>query len=189
MKIRGDRVIPGNTEVVIKNLGRRDIVETWIRLPWQTAYTQVTAPIVGTEIVLPITLALPIFAEADRSSVKSLTSQLLAEGILVWYDENELLPGDQVEATIRQEILRSDCVIVFVSKALAADVRQRRTRLKTALAERNRHSLAKPVVIPVLLDASLDEFDELKGLYYVRMSDADSYAKIKTAANRAARSE
>jgi TIR domain len=189
VKMRGDRAIPGNTEVVIKNIGRRDIVETWIRLPWQTEYTKVTSPIVGTEIVLPITLALPIFAEADRATVKSLTNRLLADGILVWYDENELLPGDQVEATIRQEILRSDCVIVFVSKALASDVRQRRIRLKMALAERDRHSHTKPAVIPVLLDTSLDVLDELKGLHYVRISDADSYDKIKAAANRAAQSE
>jgi hypothetical protein len=77
IKIRGDRKPPDKTEVTIKNTGRSDVVEALIRLPWQTEYTHVTAPIVGTEIVLPITLALPIFAEADRSTVKSLTNRLL----------------------------------------------------------------------------------------------------------------
>jgi len=56
------------------------------------------------------------YAHHDRNRVREIATDLRIAGINVWLDEDELLPGQDLQKTIEEAIKRSDAILVFVSK-------------------------------------------------------------------------
>jgi len=57
-----------------------------------------------------------IYAHSDRDAVRRLYHRLTRCGITTWLDEKSLYPGQNWKYEIRQAILRSDTVLVCLSK-------------------------------------------------------------------------
>jgi CheY-like chemotaxis protein len=56
------------------------------------------------------------YSRADETHAERLYKQLTEYGLDVWFDKESLLPGQSWEEEIRQEIQRSDYVILLLSK-------------------------------------------------------------------------
>lgn len=55
------------------------------------------------------------YASADRDSAREIASQLINEGLNVWFDQFELQPEDSITSVIEQVISASDYLIVLLS--------------------------------------------------------------------------
>jgi hypothetical protein len=56
-------------------------------------------------------------SSGDKPAVRRLYSHLLSEGFEPWFDEEDLLPGQDWESLIRREVRRSDIVVVCLSRS------------------------------------------------------------------------
>jgi len=181
MRLRGNRQVPHGTIVEIRNIGSRTHVGATVQLPWQTKPTDLgEVPIENGEIVLPLTLAFLCHAKEDRTAVQDLGNRLLSDGILTWFDEKDLLPGDNWEAEIENAIERADAILVFLSAKSCEKTGYVQRELKYALKQRDRRPEHKRYVVPVLLEPctpprSLDE------LHQLRLWEPDAYEKLLAA--------
>jgi hypothetical protein len=56
------------------------------------------------------------YVHSDKTRVRQIATDLRLAGLDVWFDEDELLPGQNMQEKINEAIKRSDAMLVFVSK-------------------------------------------------------------------------
>jgi hypothetical protein len=90
-------------------------------------------------------------ASEDKPAVRDYASRLAEAGFTVWFDEEVLLPGQDLDVEIREAIERSCAVIVFLS----ARTQKRGTfkrKLRACLTNPNASPKAQFFLIPVKLE-------------------------------------
>jgi TolB-like protein/Tfp pilus assembly protein PilF len=98
------------------------------------------------------------YARQDADAARRIATALRAQGLAVWFDEEELRGGDAWDAKIRRQI--KDCAL-FVP-VISANTQARLEgyfRLEWKLAEDRSHLMArgKPFILPVTVDATTEE--------------------------------
>ena len=96
-----------------------------------------------------------IYAHSDKKAVRQLHQRLARHGINTWLDEIKLLPGQNWKHEIHQAILRSDAVIVCLSKQFNKQGGYRHEEIKIALGKAR--SIPDDVVF--LIPARLEKCD------------------------------
>jgi len=186
IKIARNRKIPDKTEVILRNTGGAGHIGAKLKLPWQKEYTDLgILPIVNNEVVLPLQLAFLCHAKDDRTQVEAVGSKLLADGFLTWFDEKDLLPGDDWQQEIEKAIETCDFFLAFLSRTSCAKTGYVQRELRYALEQRDRRPFGKRFVIPILIDECTPP-REFMGIHFLRLWELGAYGKLKQALSEAA---
>ena len=92
-----------------------------------------------------------IYAHADKEAVHDLHTRLTRAGVKAWLDVKDLIPGQNWETEIRRAILKSEAVIVCLSRQFNKPRGYRHQELRIAL-ERAELLPDELLVIPVRLE-------------------------------------
>ncbi len=118
-----------------------------------------------------------IHAHSDREAVHKLYTRLVKDGIHVWLDIENLLPGQNWQREIRKIILKSDIVIVCLSSGFNEKKGYRHKELKLAL-ERAKLIVDDDIfIIPVRLE-KCDMPEALRHLHRVDLFETGGYKKL-----------
>jgi len=94
-----------------------------------------------------------IYAHGDKNTVRRLYRRITRNGLHVWQDEQELLPGQNWKHQIRQAILGSDVIIVCLSNRFNEEGGFRHEELKLAIKKAQSLPEDKIFIIPAKLES------------------------------------
>ena len=117
-----------------------------------------------------------IHAHSDREAVRKLYTRLIKDGIRVWLDTEDLQPGQDWQKEIRKAILKSDVIIVCLSRGFNEQQGYRHEELKLAL-EKEKLIIEDVFIIPVRLE-KCDMPESVRRLHRVDLFKAGGYKKL-----------
>lgn len=117
-----------------------------------------------------------IHAHSDREAVHKLYARLIKDGIRAWLDVENLQPGQDWQQEIRKAIIKSDVVIVCLSRGFDAQQGYRHEELKLAL-EKAKLIIDNVFIIPVRLE-KCDMPETLRHLQRVDVFETGGYKKL-----------
>ena len=118
-----------------------------------------------------------IHAHSDKEAVHKLYRRILKDGINAWLDAEKLQPGQDWQHEIRKAILKSDLVIVCLSRAFNNQHGYRHEELKIALEKAKLLPDDEVFVIPVRLE-KCDMPEPLRHLHRVDLFETSGYKKL-----------
>ena len=116
-------------------------------------------------------------AHNDQAAVHKLYRRIIQDGINAWLDTEKLQPGQDWEYEIRKAILRSDVVIVCLSRAFNKQHGYRHEELRIALERVSLLSEGEIFIIPARLE-NCDLPESLSHLHRVDLFEEDGYKKL-----------
>ncbi len=116
-------------------------------------------------------------SHADRAAVHDLYARLKKHGVDVWLDKEKLLAGQGWEHEIRKAILKSDLVIVCLSRGFNKQKGFRHEELKIAFEKAKLILDDKIFIIPVRLE-ECDMPASLSHLHRVDLFETGGYKKL-----------
>ncbi|WP_162416038.1 toll/interleukin-1 receptor domain-containing protein [Cyclobacterium roseum] len=127
-------------------------------------------PIINKQVILPLNLAFLSYAKEDKTVVENVMSLLNENGVLTWYDDKDLLPGDDWESKIKAAMKASDFVLVFLSsKSLIRDGYKNK-EMRMALENYEYKVFGKRYIIPILIDKCQPP-SEFNKIHWLKMYD------------------
>jgi hypothetical protein len=116
-------------------------------------------------------------SSGDKPAVRNLYQQLRSDGFSPWLDEEDILPGQPWEETIRKAVRQSDVVIVCLSVSSINKSGFVNKEIKLALDVADEQPEGKIFVIPARLE-SCEVPDRLRGWQWVDLFDKKGYSKL-----------
>lgn len=116
-------------------------------------------------------------AHSDKAAVHKLYHRIVKDGMNPWLDVEKLQPGQDWEHKIRKAILKSDVVIVCLSRAFSKQKGYRHEELKVALERAPLFSEDEIFIIPTRLE-NCDLPDSLRHLHRVDLFEDGGYRKL-----------
>ena len=116
-------------------------------------------------------------AHSDRETVHNLYARMLESGVHAWLDTENLQPGQNWQREIRKAILKSDVVIVCLSREFNKNHGYRHEELKIALEKAALLDADDVFIIPVRLE-KCDMPESLSHLHRVDLFAAGGYRKL-----------
>jgi len=120
------------------------------------------------------------YSHRDQDAIHSLCARLKKDGVDVWLDREKLLPGQNWEHEIRAAIIRSQVVIVCLSKRFHKQKGYRHEELKIALEKAALLPDNEIFIIPARLE-DCDSPDSLRHLHRVDLFVPNGYEKLMQA--------
>jgi len=117
------------------------------------------------------------YAHSDKKAVRKIYQRLSRNHVNVWLDEKELLPGQDWKYEIRQAILRSDIVIVCLSRQFNKQGGFRHEELQIALEKARSFPNSGIFIIPARLE-KCDLPGPLRQWQCVDLFEADGFRKL-----------
>ena len=117
-----------------------------------------------------------IYAHDDKEAVFKLYQRMVRDGIHAWLDSENLQPGQDWQHEIRKAILRSDVVVVCLSRKFDEQHGYRHEELKIAL-EKAKLLDNEVFIIPVRFE-NCDMPEGLRHLHRVDLFEASGYKKL-----------
>ena len=118
-----------------------------------------------------------IHAHSDKEIVHKLYIRLIKDGMHVWLDAENLQPGQDWQHEIRKAILKSDVVIVCLSRGFDQQQGYRHEELKIALEKAKLFISDEIFIIPVRLE-KCDMPEALRHLQRVDLFEKSGYKKL-----------
>ncbi|HXD12509.1 MAG TPA: toll/interleukin-1 receptor domain-containing protein [Anaerolineales bacterium] len=116
-------------------------------------------------------------SHTDRDVVHALYARLKKDGVDAWLDVESLQPGQNWKHEIRKAILKSDMVIICLSRNFNKQQGYRHKELKIALAKAKSTLEDAVFVIPVRLE-KCDMPESLSHLHRVDLFKTGGYKKL-----------
>jgi TolB-like protein/Flp pilus assembly protein TadD len=119
------------------------------------------------------------YASQDAEAAKRICEALRAAGVEVWFDQSELVGGDQWDAKIRGQISSCALFVPIISAATQARL-EGYFRIEWKLAARRTHAMAaaKAFLFPVVIDATRDAEahvpDEFREVQWTKLPGGES---------------
>ncbi len=129
------------------------------------------------------------YASQDAEAAKRICEALRAAGVEVWFDQSELVGGDQWDQKIRKQIKECALLIPIISAATQART-EGYFRLEWRLADQRTHLMAKgrafllPVVIDVTRDADAHVPDSFTEVQWTRLPGGETPVAFCERVNR-----
>ena len=117
------------------------------------------------------------YAHSDREVVHNLYRSMKDDGINIWLDSENLQPGQDWQQEIRKAILKSDAILVCLSREFNKQHGFRYEELKLALKKARSLPDDEIFVIPVRLE-KCDMPESLRHLHRVDLFEATGYKKL-----------
>ena len=122
-------------------------------------------------------------SHTDRDVVHALYARLKKDGVDAWLDVESLQPGQNWKHEIRKAILKSDMVIICLSRNFNKQQGYRHKELKIAL-EKAKSTIEDTIfVIPVRLE-KCDMPESLSHLHRVDLFKTGGYKKLISALSK-----
>ena len=118
-----------------------------------------------------------VHAHSDKAAVHKLYSRLIKDGVRAWMDAGNLQPGQDWQREIRKAILKSDVVIVCLSRGFDQQPGYRHEELKIALEKAKLLTDNEVFIIPVRLE-KCDMPEALRHLHRVDLFETGGYQKL-----------
>jgi len=118
-----------------------------------------------------------IHAHSDKEAVHKLYTRLIEDDIHVWLDAENLQPGQDWQQEIRKAILKSDVVIVCLSRGFNQQQGYRHEELKLALEKAKLIIEHEIFIIPLRLE-KCDMPEALRHLQRVDLFETGGYKKL-----------
>ena len=122
-------------------------------------------------------------AHSDREAVHNLYTHMVQDGVHAWLDTENLQPGQNWQHEIRKAILKSDVVIVCLSREFNKQHGYRHEELKIALEKANLLDAEDVFIIPVRLEKCAMP-EALSHLHRVDLFESGGYKKLIRALRR-----
>lgn len=116
-------------------------------------------------------------SHTDRDAIHALYMRLKRDSVKAWLDQEKLLPGQNWKIEIRKAILKSDVVIVCLSRTFNQEKGFRHEEINIALKKAGLFSADEIYIIPVRLE-KCDLPDSLCHLHRVDLFEKDGYKKL-----------
>lgn len=177
----GRKEVPHGTLVRVGLGSRLGTVTVHVQLLGQTDWTMYSdLQIVDGTVTLPVKLVFLSHAKEDAHFIKDLAHRLLQDGILAWFDERELLPGDDWKRKIDEAIESSDFVIVFLSAISVSKTGYFQRELKYALDQHQLRPQGSRYIIPIIIDECQPPHS-LRDIHWLRADASEWYECLKRA--------
>ncbi|MEM8722851.1 MAG: toll/interleukin-1 receptor domain-containing protein [Cyanobacteria bacterium P01_G01_bin.39] len=121
-------------------------------------------------------------SSGDKAVVRRLYSDLLSSGFVPWFDEVDLLPGQNFDREIRIAVKQSQVVLVCLSKNSINKTGYIQKEIKYVLDVADHQPEGATFIIPVLLEPC-DVPMSMGHLHYVRLFDQSGMEKLVAALN------
>lgn len=118
------------------------------------------------------------YASPDREHVLQIYDFLTVNGIDVWMDIKQLLPGQQWDFEVKRALNRAAVIIIFLSHNSVERTGYVQRELKIALEQLQDRPLNRIYAIPVFLDSDLKIPDQIKHLHYVAIDQPESHFQL-----------
>ncbi len=118
-----------------------------------------------------------IYAHTDKDAVHKLHQRLVKDGINAWLDAQNLQPGQDWPHEIRRAILKSDLVLVCLSRAFNKQPGFRHEELKIAFEKAKFLDDGRVFIIPVRLE-NCKMPNSLGHLHRVDLFEPGGYKKL-----------
>lgn len=184
VKVGSGHKPPRNTKFELDGTLRDGFVQLSMQLPGQKKMRDFGfLPIVGTEVTVPVPLVFLCHAKVDKAVVDDVADRLLQQGVLTWYDENDLLPGDFWERKIEEAIESTDYVLAFLSKRSVAEEGYVQREFRLALKTQERKPLGQRFIVPLLVEDFVPprEFRDVQWVKWWEPTAADKLARAFSA--------
>lgn len=170
--------LPQGTEVMVAMGTRPGHLHVQVRMPGAPTMVDLgDVPIVGRAVTLPLPAVFLSYAREDCDAVRALAGRLRADGVLVWLDHDNLLPGDEWRTVIDEAIESADFVVVCLSPRATTKTGEVQREIKYALEQADLRPRSTRYVVPVLLDAC-EPPRELRRWQWCDLREADGYTKL-----------
>jgi len=134
---KGKKEVPSGTKIELRRGTTLGTVSVRLTLPGQKVATDFEDLVVKDgAIELPVNLVFLSHAKEDAEIVAALSERLLQDGIMTWFGEKDLSPGDDWKLEIDKGIKHSDYVLVFLSAESVSKVGYCQKELRIALEYR-----------------------------------------------------
>lgn len=151
--LENNKPIPQWLQLKVLNVAKPGYLSIEYKIPQHEEWFEMgEVPIKNSQINLPLTLAFLSYAKEDKEKVKMVMNELHNYGVLTWFDEKDLIPGDNWKAKIEEAIETSDYVLVFLSSDTLNKTGYKNKEIKYALEQRDLRPSGERYVIPILLD-------------------------------------
>ena len=117
------------------------------------------------------------YARVDRDTVHSLYMRLRKDSVDVWLDKENLQPGQNWQHEIREAILKSDVVIVCISRGFDKQHGYRHEELKIALEKARSFADDEIFIIPARLE-KCEMPESLRHLHRVDLFEPGGYKNL-----------
>jgi hypothetical protein len=111
------------------------------------------------------------YASPDRARVMPFYEGLEKQGLTLWMDVKNLLPGQDWDFEIKRALNKSSFVLVFVSRNSFDRRGYLQRELKIAVDKLDEHLIDDIYLIPILLDDAVDLPEQLKRIQTIKASD------------------
>jgi len=118
-----------------------------------------------------------VHAHNDKEAVHKLYTRLIKDGVCAWLDAENLQPGQDWQNEIRKALLKSDVVIVCLSRQFDKQQGYRHEELKIALEKAKLLIDDDVFIIPVRLE-KCDMPESLQHLHRVDLFETGVYKKL-----------
>jgi hypothetical protein len=180
---KGRKETPDGTVIELGLGSAPGTVKVNLKLPGQVNFVSLDdLSIVDGTVTLPVNLVFLSHVKEDADKVAELSERFLQDGILAWFDENELLPGDDWENEIAKAMESSDYIAIFLSNLSCKKEGYFQKELKDALERNQLMPEGKRFIIPILLDECTPP-KSLRKFHWVKKGGKDWYEKLVKAIN------
>ncbi|CBK40069.1 protein of unknown function [Nitrospira defluvii] len=177
----GRKEVPQGTLLRVSLGSRPGTVTVHVQLPDQTDWTMYSdLQIVNGTVTLPVKLVFLSHAKEDARFIRDLAHRLLQDGVLAWFDEKELLPGDDWKRKIDEAIESSDFVLVFLSATSVSKTGYFQRELKYALDQHQLRPEGSRYIIPIIIDECQPP-RSLRDIHWLRTDTSEWYERLKRA--------
>ena len=181
IKTIGKKMPPGGTKLNIRLGSLPGTISLSLTLPGQGTATQYPdLPIVDGVVTIPVPMVFLSHAKEDVDVVQALADRLLQDGVITWFDEYELLPGDDWKAKIAEAIDKTDFVLVFLSSRSIDKTGYFQKEIRMALEQRELRPEGVRYIIPILLD-DCQPPRTFSDINWLRTTSDGWYEKLKRA--------
>lgn len=127
------------------------------------------------------------YSKADKGAARKLYDRMRAEGLRPWFDEEDLMPGQEWEMEITKAVRESDIVLVLLSRRFVERPGFGQKEIKLALDIAERQPEGKIFIIPVKLDECKVP-ERLRRWQWVNLFEANGYDRLLSALHKQAKS-
>jgi len=180
IQFRSGKVIPDGTQCTVTLADEEGIFEVELQLPGQSSATRYVNLVAEDDcLTIPVTSTFLSYAKEDRDFVDDIATRLLSDGVLTWFDKNDLLPGEAWKLKIDHAIQHSDYFLTFLSNRSVSKIGYFQRELKYALEQQALRPLSTIFIIPMLLDHCNPPVS-LGDIQWLDTTHADWYSKLKS---------
>lgn len=118
-----------------------------------------------------------IYAHGDKEAVRRLHQRMARDGIEAWLDAQDLQPGQDWQKEIRRAILKSERVLVCLTRGFDRQPGYRHEELRIALEKAELYDDGRVFIIPVRLERCRMP-DSLRHIQRVDLFETGGYKKL-----------